>query len=573
MQKENTQRLDSASPPFSILNFFEMFLRTLCVLVALVLSGCATAPQPPPSLNLKIVNARVVDGTGAPWFRADVGVRGDTIVSIGDLDAVTASTVIDAQDHIVAPGFIDLLGWSFGSALIDPNLEGKVRQGVTTELGGEGNSPGPISEEAYQERAQNEPNQPNWHTLGDFMRVIEQRGSALNFAFLVGATNARTMVLGTVNRDPSAEDMIRMEQIVDQAMREGAVGLSTSLIYVPAVFSKTEEIIRLARVAAKYQGVYFSHIRNEADEIIPALDEAFEIGRQAQIPVNIWHMKVALRKNWGRMPEVIGKIEQARREGLDVAGNVYPYEASSTGLTTILPSWSLEGGYAALLERLKDPEQRLRIVENVRASYFEHRLPSDVLVTGIANPAMQQYERRRLSEIAEMMGVDHVEAAMRLFEASPRSPSAIYFSMNEEDMEYALKQPWVSVGSDAGTVVGQGRSAGTHPRAYGTFPRVVGRYVRDEPLFTLEEAVRKITSQAASRVKIEDRGILRPGMKADLVVFDPQQVRDLSTYDDPHQLSVGIREVIVNGVPVLRGGVMTGALPGRILRGKGYVKP
>lgn len=537
-------------------------------ILALLIAGCATTA--PPTLDLKIINARVVDGTGAPWFRGDVGVRGDTIVSIGELDAVTARTVIDAQDTIVAPGFIDLLGWSYGSALIDPNLEGKIRQGVTTEICGEGSSPGPVSEAVYQERAKTEPDQPNWRTLGEFMRVLEQRGSALNFAFLVGATNARTIALGTVNRDPSPEDMTHMEQIIDQAMREGAIGLSTSLIYVPATFAKTEELIRLARVASRYEGVYFSHIRNEADGIIPALDEAFEIGRQARIPVNIWHMKVALRRNWGRMPEVIGKIEQARREGLDVAGNVYPYEASSTGLTTILPSWSLEGGYGAMLERLKDPEQRLRIAENVRASYFENRLPSDVLVTRIPNPMMQQYERRRLSEIAEMMGVDHVEAALRLFEASPRSPAAIYFSMNEEDMKYALKQPWVSVGSDAGAVVGEGRGSGVHPRAYGSFPRVVGRFVRDEPLLTLEEAVRKMTSQAASRVKISDRGILRPGMKADIVVFDPEQIRDLSTYEDPHHFSAGLSDAIVNGVVVLRGGVMTGALPGRVLRGKGY---
>lgn len=536
------------------------------LLLAFLSAACATTQ--PDALDLKIINARVVDGTGSPWYRADIGVRGDTIVSIGNLQATSAKTVIDARGQVAAPGFIDLLGQSQGSVLIDPNLEGKVRQGVTTEVTGEGTSPGPLSEQQRAERVA--AGDPVWGTLAEYMSLVEKRGTALNFAFFVGAANPRHIVLGTVNRDPSPEEMVRMEQVIEQAMREGAIGLSTSLIYVPGTFAETEELIRLAKVAAKYDGVYFTHIRDEASQIIPALEEAFRIGWEASIPVNIWHMKVALRANWGRMPEVITRIEQERSRGLDVAGNVYPYEASGTGLTTMLPSWALEGGYEALKGRLADPQQRARVTEEVTNDYFTKRLPSDILVIRIPGDQFNHFERKRLSEIAEMMQVDPVEAALRLFEQTPRSPSAIYFSMNEDDMEYALKQPWVSVGADSGAVVGEGRTGGAHPRAYGTFPKVVGRYVRDETLFTLEEAVRKITSQAAARARLLDRGILRPGLKADLVVFDPEQIRDISTFEDPHHFSVGISDVIVNGTPVLRDGIMTGALPGRILRGKGY---
>lgn len=543
---------------------------TLVASVAL-LAACATAPPAHHDFDLKITNARVVDGTGAPWFRADIGVRGDTIVTVGDLIAASARETIDAENRVVAPGFIDLLGQSESSVLVDPNLEGKIRQGVTTEVTGEGSSPGPVTDKAFEQRATSDPDKPNWRTLGDFMRVIEQRGSAVNFAFFVGATNPRSIVLGSINRDPTPEEMLRMEAIVDQAMRDGAIGLSSSLIYVPATFAETEELIRLARVAAKYDGVYFTHIRNEGDTIMPALEEAIRIGWEAKIPVNIWHMKLAFRKNWGRMPEVITRIEEERRNGLDIAGNVYPYEASSTGLTNILPSWPLEGGYDALKERLRDPEQRARIAEEVRTNDFAKRDPSDVLVTRIANPEFQMYEKKRLSEIAEMMQLEPVEAAFRLFENTPRSPGAIFFSMSLDDMKYALKQPWVSVGADSGAIVGEGRTSGAHPRAYGTFPRIVGRFVRDEPLFTLEEAVRKITSQAAARTHLWDRGVLRPGMKADIVIFDPATVRDVSVYEDPHHFSEGISDVIVNGVPVLRAGTMTGALPGRILRGKGTV--
>lgn len=448
-----------------------------------------------------------------------------------------------------------------------------MRQGVTTEVTGEGDSPGP-SNVNTRDNTSNNDNPEYWPTLGAYLDTVEKRGTALNFALLVGATNPRSMVIGAVNREATEEELQRMEAIIARAMRDGAIGISTSLIYVPAVFSTTEEIIRLARVAAIHGGVYFTHIRSEADKIDSALDEAFRIGREAAIPVNIWHLKIGGMHNWGRMPQIVAKIQEERDAGLDIAANVYPYIASATGLSQLVPDWALEGGYQAFLGRLRDPEMREKIADEIRSSSFFRRINGahGALVTKIANPAMKQYERKRLDAIGEMMQLDPVDAALLLMESVKESPTAMFFSMNEEDVKVALQQPWVSVGADSGAVVGAGKLSGAHPRAFGTFPRVLGHYVRDEKLFSMEEAVRKITSQAASRARIFDRGVIRPGMKADLVVFDPATIRDLATYEDPHHYSVGISDVIVNGVPVLRDGKMTDALPGRILREPGYVK-
>ena len=531
--------------------------RPLAMTAALLFASCATQR---PMLDLKITNARIVDGTGAPWFRGDVGVRGDTIVAVGDLASVTASSTIDAHDQSLSPGFIDLLGQSQTAVLTDPHLEAKVRQGVTTEVTGEGFSPGPSLN-------------GKWKTLGDYFSALESQGTALNFAFFVGASNPREMVIGDINRPPTADEMRQMEAIVDQAMRQGAIGISTSLIYLPAMYSSTDEIIDLAKIAAKYGGVYFSHIRDEGEKIDSALDEALRIGREANIPVNIWHMKVSGPANWGRMPHVIDRINQARAEGIDIAANVYPYIASSTSLSTLAPDWALEGGYAEFQKRIADPEQRPKIAEWLRQE-VERRRERGIWVGRIANPALAQYEKKFIEQIAAEMGTTADEALMKLFSETPSSPSVIFFSMNEADVQAALRQPWVSFGSDSGSPTPEARAtaAPAHPRAYGTFPRVLGRYVRDEKLFTLEEAVRKMTSQAADRAQLADRGVIRPGMKADIVVFDAARIRDVATYEDPHHFSEGVIDVIVNGVAVLRDGQMTSALPGKVLRGRGYRK-
>ncbi|HEV7920370.1 MAG TPA: D-aminoacylase [Thermoanaerobaculia bacterium] len=530
----------------------------------LFIAACAHTPQPP-MLDLKITNGRIIDGSGAPWFRGEVGIKGNTIVAVGDLAQLTAATTVDAHDRIVAPGFIDLLGQSQQSVLTDPHLEAKVRQGVTTEVTGEGTSPGPIRIDPDAKE------KPRWISLGDYLDLVDRQGSAINFALLVGASNPREIVIGEVNRPPTETEMRQMEDIIDRAMRDGAIGLSTSLIYLPAMYSTTDEIVRLARVAARYDGMYFTHMRDEGDHIDDGLDETFRIGREAKIPVNIWHLKVGGRTNWGRMPHVIERIEAARREGIDAAANVYPYPASSTGLSTLVPNWALEGGYAELQKRLRDPRQRPRIAEELRRQ-FEKRGERGIYVARIDNPELAKYEKKFVEQIAAEMGVGPEEAMMTLYEQTKGSPNVIFFSMSEDDVQFALRQPWVSIGADSGapTATARARNVAVHPRAYGTFARVAGHYVRDVKLFSLEEAVRKMSSQAAARAHLYDRGVLRAGMKADVIIFDAATISDPSTFDDPHHFAEGVSDVFVNGVGVLRDGKMTAALPGRTIRGKGY---
>jgi N-acyl-D-amino-acid deacylase len=512
-----------------------------------------------------VANGDVIDGTGAPRKRADVGVRGDSIATIGDLSKATAATRIDAKGQVVTPGFIDLLGNSQSAVLIDPKLEGKVRQGVTTEVTGEGHSPGPLSEAMAAEMQRTRPAgwpDVTWRTLGEFMQVVERRGSAINFAFYIGAANPREMVLGDVERDPTAAELAQMQRITEQAVREGAWGVASALIYPPGRFAKTAELTALARAG----GSYWTHLRNEAANIDSAIDEAVRIGRDAGVPVNIFHLKIGGRDNWGRMPAVIRRIEAAQKSGVDVAANIYPFTATSTDMTSIVPAWALEGGYLQFVTRLKDPATRTKIADALRGGRLANGGAETILVRGIPSAAMKQHERKRLDAIAKAMGTDPAEAALRLFEASNSSPIAIYFSLSEEDMKVALRQPWVAFGSDSGAVVGEQRNAGAHPRAYATFSRILSQYVREEKLLTLEEAVRKMTSLAASRAGFTDRGVLRVGMKADVVVLDPGRVRDVSSYEDPHHFSEGVSHVLVNGVTVLRDGAMTGKLPGRVLR-------
>ena len=537
----------------------------LIALLALTCGGeppsTAIAPQAQvhktADFDLVIRGGDVLDGTGSPRVRADVGIRGDTIVQIGDLSRSTTKVTLEAAGKVVAPGFIDLLGNSQAAVLIDPKLEGKIRQGVTTEVTGEGFSPGPLNEEMAAEMERTKPAgwpKVTWRTLGEFMKVVEKRGSALNFAFFIGARNPREMVIGHAERAATADEMKQMEAIVRQAVDEGAIGVASALIYPPGRFATTEELTVLARAA----GSYWTHLRNEADRIEPAIDEAVRICREAKVPVDIFHLKIGGQQNWGRMPRIVKKIEAARASGLDIASNVYPFTATSTDLISIVPAWAVEGGYLKFVERLRDPQTRAKIAGELRVGRLRGNGASSIAVRGA--------QTRRLDEIAKSMKVDPAEAALRLFEQNPKSPIAIFFSLSEEDLKVALVQPWVAFGSDSGAVVGEMRNSGAHPRAYATFSKVLARYVREQKLLTLEEAVRKMTSLAASRARLADRGVLKAGMKADVVVFDANTVRDVSTYEDPHHFSEGVSDVIVNGVPVLRDGAMTGALPGRILR-------
>jgi N-acyl-D-amino-acid deacylase len=520
---------------------------------------------PAPDLDLLIRNGQLIDGSGAPRRAADVGIRGDSIVAVGDLHERPARRIVDARGGVIAPGFIDLLGHSESSVLIDPHLEGKIRQGVTTEVTGEGHSPGPLDDAMAAEMDRTRPPgfpRVTWRSLEDFMRVVEKGRSAINFAFYIGAANPREIVLGTTDRAPTPAELDRMKGIVAGGMTAGAVGMSTALIYPPGRFASTAELIALASVAGRAGGSYWTHLRSESAAILEALDEAFRIGREAKLPVNIFHLKAGGPMR-GHMAEVVARIEAARRGGLDVEASIYPYTATSTDLTSVVPASALEGGYLQFVARLKDPAARSRIAADLHVGDG-----SAILIRNLpqAGGTLKQYERKRLDAIARSMGVAPAEAALRLFEGSNSSPIAIFFGLSEEDLQYAMKQPWVSVGSDSGAVVGAMREVGAHPRAYGTFPRILGHYVRDVKLFTLEEAVRKMTSQAAARARLSDRGVIAAGKKADVVIFDPERIRDVSTYEDPHHFSEGIRWVIVNGVAVLAEGGMTAELPGRVLR-------
>jgi N-acyl-D-amino-acid deacylase len=558
--------------------------RLACSALLLVLAAAPAAAQ---QYDVLIRNGRVVDGTGNPWRHADVGIVGDRIVLVGRAGAdATARRLIDARDRVVAPGFIDMLGQSEESVLIDPQAFSKITQGITTEITGEGGSIAPVNAailaesreflDAYGLRV-------DWTTLEEYFARLERQPAAINLATFVGATQVRKLVLGNDDRAPTPAELAEMRTLVDEAMRHGALGVSSSLIYAPANYASTGELIELARAAAAHGGTYISHIRNEGSEILPALDEAFRIGREAGLPVHIWHLKVSGQHNWGRMPEAVAAIERARASGLEVHADQYPYVASSTSLGAVIPPKYHAGGTDALLARLKDPAIRreLRDLLGNPAQPFENMWrgaggPDGILVVSVIHPAeLRKYEGRTIAQIAADKQNDPFDTLLDLVVATRNTVSAVYFTMSEEDLRYALKQPWVSVDTDAWAVAPAGPMgrAKIHPRSYGSFTRILGKYVREERLLTLEEAVRKMTSLAAQQVRLEDRGLLHPGYYADVTIFDPAVVADRATFDDPHQASVGIEYVLVNGTLALESGTPTGRFAGRPLRGPGYRSP
>jgi N-acyl-D-aspartate/D-glutamate deacylase len=539
--------------------------------------------------DLIIMNGRIVDGSGNPWFYGDVAIRGDRIVKVGQIGASRAIRRIDARGMIVAPGFIDMLGQSELNLLIDPRAESKVFQGITTEVTGEGGSAAPLNDYILKE---SEPFfkhfkiTADWRTLGEYFARLERSHMAINLATYVGATQVRQYVLRDENRPPTATELDEMRKLVAQAMEEGAVGLSTSLVYAPAFYAKTEELIELAKVASRYGGVYATHMRNESNSIMPALDEALRIGSEANIPVEIFHLKMAGKPNWGKMRDVVARIEAARARGLDITADQYPYVAGATSLGANVPPWAHEGGTAKFVERLKDSKTRERLKQEMRAPannwenfYLGAGGGEGILISSVLNRDLAKYEGKRLNEVARMMGPndrprDEIDAMFDLLIADNAQTGMIVFLMSEEDVKLAMRQPWVSVGVDHGAVslTGPLAEGKAHPRGYGSFPRILGRYVRDEQVVSLEEAIRKMTSLAANRVHLVERGLLKPGFFADIVVFDPQQIRDVATFEDPNRLSTGMRYVIVNGALVMSGGKQTNAMPGRPLRGPGYRK-
>jgi dihydroorotase/N-acyl-D-amino-acid deacylase len=552
---------------------------------ALLVALAAAAPVGAESsrrYDLVLAGGRVVDGTGAPWFVADVGVVGDRIAAVGNLAGAAAARRIDARRLVVAPGFIDMMGQSEYTVLVDGRAASKITQGITTEVTGEGSSIAPLNARMLAEGMDaflHYGVTPSFTTLAGYFDEFARRGSAINLATFVGAGGVRNLVVGNVDRPATPAELAAMEAAVAQAMEEGALGLSTSLIYVPDRFASTEEIVALARVAARYGGSYATHQRNEGTDtkgtIDTSLDEVFRIAREAAIPTEIFHLKASGRRNWGRMPAILARIEQARAAGLDVAADQYPWTASSNALAASLPAWVQEGGADAMVRRLTDPAARARAKQEFLAAPGNEDWPEGaarVLVTSVLSPALKHYEGKTIAEIARAEGKDPLDAWLDLVVADRGNTGRVSFTMSEDDVRAALRHPLVSFCTDSAARAEDGPLARerSHPRAWGSAPRILGTYVRDEALLTLEEAVRKMTSLPASRMRLADRGIVRPGMAADLVAFDPLTVRERSTYADPSHYSEGVPYVVVNGRLVVDGGRITDARPGRILRGPGY---
>ena len=531
----------------------------------------------PTSFDVIFAGGRVVDGTGAPWFRADVGIAGDRIGAIGELSRAAAKRRIDANRLVVAPGFIDMLGQSEYNVLVDNRAASKITQGITTEITGEGQSIAPLNARMIEDMKDVSAHYgvtPDWTTLTGYWKAFERARPAINLGTFVGAGGVRDLVIGKDERPASREELVAMEAAVARAMEEGAFGLSTSLAYVPDRFASTDEIIALAKVAARYGGTYITHQRDEGDGIDASLDEVFRVAREARIPAQIYHLKTAGKRNWGRMPAVLRRIEEARAEGLDVSADLYPWAASSNSLDASLPLWVREGGREKLLARLKDPATRAR----VRADFprenpdWNDEPGSRILITMVLNPDLKRYEGKTIAEIARTEKKDPLDVLMDLVIADRANVGRVTFSMSEDDVRTALAHPLVSMGTDSGARAEDGiySQEKSHPRAWGSAARILGKYVRDEKVLSLEEAVRKMTSLPASRMGLDDRGILRPGMAADIAVFDPSTVREHSTYADPLHYSEGIPYVMVNGQLVVDGGRITDARPGRALMGPGY---
>ena len=570
------------------------FLAVVCVaFVACALPACQSnrpaSPGNPAAqdadspFDVLITSGRVVDGTGAPWFRADIGINGDRISAIGELGGRKATTTIDASNLVVAPGFVDMLGQSEFNVLVDPRAASKITQGITTEITGEGASIAPLND-ALARSAQATYDRfkvtLDFRTLDEYFARLQKNRPAINVGTFVGAGGIRAFVLGNDQKPAAPGDLEEMKKLVDQAMRHGALGVSTSLQYVPGRFASTDEIVELAKVARQHGGIYISHQRSESGQIMSSLDEVFAVAERAAIPAEVWHLKTAYKANWGRMPEVLKRFEDARARGLDVTANMYPYDRASNGLDACLPLWVREGGLDQMLARLKDPTLRERIkrdMDDPDARDWENQWygsggGAGVMISTVLDPSLRTWEGKNLVEIGKEMGKDPRDAAMDLVIADRGETSVIISIMREDDVRLALSNPMISIGTDSGARAEDGplSESKSHPRAWGSFTRILGKYVRDEKLIPLEDAIRRFTSRPAMRVGITDRGILRPGMKADITIFNPATVRDMSTFVDPTHYSQGIEHVLVNGVAVVSGGKITDGRPGQPIRGPGY---
>jgi dihydroorotase/N-acyl-D-amino-acid deacylase len=532
--------------------------------------------------DLVIRNGHIVDGTGSPWYSGDIVIQAGRIARIGQLSQAEAKQTIDAHGLVVAPGFIDMLGQSELTILVDPHLPSKIFQGITTEITGEGGSVAPLNEEMRTVRPHDDYDHfhitPDWSTLRQYFTRLEKQGMGINLASYVGATQVRRVVLGDQDRAPTASELERMQRLVREAMLDGAVGLSTSLQYAPAPYASTEELIALASEAAKFGGIYATHMRSEGDAITAAIDEVIRISREAKIPAEIWHLKVAGKSNWGRMPEIVSKIQNARESGVDITADTYAYTAWFNSFSAFIPPWAHAGGDSKLIERLKDSATRARIRQEMLTpstawdnEWQEIDGPQAILLSVVHNPKLLPLQGQTIAEIAQLQNKDPIDTIFDLLIDDAGSSVAV-FGMSEPDVTLALQQPWVSVCNDSqGTApAGLLGAEHPHPRAYGTFPHILRKYVREEHKLSLEDAIRKFSALPAQRLRLGDRGVLKQGMWADIVIFDPSAIRDKATFENPNQLSQGMQYVLVNGVPVIENGRETNALPGKVLRGPAF---
>jgi N-acyl-D-amino-acid deacylase len=551
---------------------------------SLVLLLAAAGPvlgQGRPTYDVILRGGTVYDGTGTPGRRADVAIRGDRIAAIGDLRRARATTVLDSTGLAVAPGFINMLSWSTESLIADGRSQGEIRQGVTLEVFGEGSSMGPLTDEMKRRMKQQQGDvqfDVTWTTLGEYLAFLERKGVSPNVASYIGAATLREHVVGLDDRKATPEEIERMRALVRQEMAAGALGIGSSLIYAPGTYASTEELIELNKAAAPYGGRYISHLRSEGDRLLEAVEELILIARAAGVPAEIYHLKAAGEANWPKMDQVVAKVEEARKQGLRITADMYVYTAGSTGFDACIPPWSREGGYEALFRRIADPAVRARLLADMRAPAegWENLCraagsPERLLLVEFKNEALKPLTGKKLSEVMAMRGTDAENTVLDLMAEDRTRVGVVFFLMSEDNVRKQVKLPWVSFGSDAASMAPEGvfLKSSTHPRAYGNFARLLGRYVRDEKLVPLTEAIRRLTSLPAANLGLEGRGVLKPGAFADVAVFDPATIADRATFENPHQYAVGMRHVLVNGVPVLEDGEHTGATPGRAIKGPG----
>jgi N-acyl-D-amino-acid deacylase len=545
------------------------------------------AEQPPsPGINADfdviIKGGTVYDGTGAEAKHVDVAIRGDRIAGIGDFGAEQAKSVIDAKGLAVAPGFINMLSWSVASLIQDGRSQSEIRQGVTTEVMGEGFSMGPVNDRVREFilRMQTDIKfDIKWNTLAEYLRHLEARGVSCNVASFIGAATLRAYVIGFENKQPTPEQLHEMRELVRKEMEAGALGIGTALIYPPATYAKTEELIELCKIAAKYQGKYISHMRSEGNRLFEAFDELLRIAREANIPAEVYHIKTAGQKNWSKEDELLKRIEQAQKEGLKITADMYTYTAAGTGLDACLPPWTEDGGYPALFKRLRDPATREKIAAEVKVdtdaweNAYVEQPPEKILLVGFKSEKLKPLTGKSLAEVAKMRGKDPIETIMDLISEDESRIDTIYFMMSEENKRKELEKPWISFGSDEASQAPESpfTKSNPHPRAYGNFARVLGKYVRDEKVLSMSDAIHRLSGLPATNLGLDHRGFLKEGMFADVVVFDPATITDHATFENPHQYATGVKHVFVNGVQVIKNGEHTGAKPGRALWGPGKV--